>query len=126
MSTPANFIFNLASAIATQEGYFVKGSRPDRNNNPGDLRRAPWLPHAVIVDNFWVPSSREAGIAGLYHQICLAIARGETLRQLINIWAPPSDNNPTDTYLANVARWVGIKNVDTPLWDYLDIVRMRG
>jgi hypothetical protein len=123
MSTPVNFLFNLASAIATAEGFFITGSLPQRNNNPGDLRNAPWLQHPVIVDGFWQAGSRESGIAGLYHQIALGIARGQSLRQLISIWAPPSENN-TDNYIKETARRVGITNVDTPLADYLDVMRV--
>src|SRR5579862_8104520 len=118
MSNPVNILFNLASAIATQEGFFKTGTLPQRNNNPGDLRAAPWLAHPVIVNHFWVAGSRAAGVAGLYHQIALCIARGESLRQLINIWAPESDNNNTSAYLANVAKWTGITNLDEPLQNY--------
>lgn len=124
MSTPINFLFNLASAIATQEGFFKTGSRPERNNNPGDLRAAPWLQHPVIEDHFWLASSRAAGVAGLYHQIALCIARGESLRQLISIWAPEADHNDTTAYLKNVATWVGVTNVDEPLQNFLDVTRM--
>ena len=31
------FIVKIAHAIARQEGFFVKGSLPQRHNNPGDL-----------------------------------------------------------------------------------------
>src|SRR5271154_1060576 len=100
MPDPSNILFYLASSIASAEGFFVSGSLPERNNNPGDLRAAPWLPHPVIQGGFWVASNRAAGVAGLYHQICLSIARGESLRQLISIWAPPSDGNNTANYIA--------------------------
>jgi hypothetical protein len=32
-------ISKIADAIAFAEGYFMAGSRPHRNNNPGDLER---------------------------------------------------------------------------------------
>ena len=35
----AAVISKIADAIAFAEGYFVSGSRPHRNNNPGDLER---------------------------------------------------------------------------------------
>jgi len=123
MADPSNFLFTLASAIATQEGFFSAGVA-SRNNNPGDLRNAPWvLPHPVVEGGFWVASSRGAGIAGLYHQIALGIARGESLRQLISIWAPPTENN-TEAYLANTARRCGITDLDAPLWNNLDVTRL--
>lgn len=110
----------LASAIASAEGYFVPNSLPSRNNNPGDLRGAPWLQHPKIVNNFVVFESAQSGIAGLYHQVALDIARGATLRQLIVKWAPPAENN-TSNYLAETARRVGIVNVDQPLQELLEI-----
>lgn len=110
----------LASAIASAEGYFVPNSLPVRNNNPGDLRAAPWLQHPKIVNNFVVFETLAQGISGLYHQIALDVSRGVTLRQLITKWAPPTENN-TSNYLEEAARRVGIVNVDQPLQELLEI-----
>lgn len=118
-----DLLYKLASAIASAEGYFVPGSLPARNNNPGDLRAAPWLPSPKIVNNFWSASSPAQGIAGLYHQLALDIARGQSLRQLVTSWAPPTENN-TANYLAETARRVGITNVDQPLQELLEIVHI--
>ena len=115
-----NVISLLASAIASGEGVFVNGSLPQRNNNPGDLRAAPWLKHPVIAHGFWVAGSMAEGIAGLYHQIALDIARGWTLRQLITAWAPESDGNNTTNYIAETARRTGL-DTDVPLYNYLSI-----
>lgn len=115
-----DLIGKLASAIATAEGYFVSGSLPARNNNPGDLRAAPWLPNPKIVNNFVVFLSPGAGMAGLYHQIALDIARGASLRSLIQKWAPPTENN-TQNYLNETARRVGIADLDQPLQELLEI-----
>lgn len=123
MSDPSNILFNLASAIATEEGYFVSGSLPARNNNPGDLRAAPWLVKPVIQGGFWVAGSRAAGIAGLYHQIALDIARGVNLRKLIYKWAPPTENNSAQ-YVSDTARRVGITDLDEPLQNLLDLTRL--
>lgn len=110
----------LASAIATSEGYFVLGSLPRRNNNPGDLRAAPWLENPRIINHFVQFQSPAQGISGLYHQIALDVARGVSLRQLIFKWAPPSENN-TDNYLKETARRVGISDVEQPLQELLEI-----
>ena len=118
-----DLIGKLASAIATAEGYFVPNSLPAKNNNPGDLRAAPWLQNPKIVNNFAVFSSPAQGIGGLYHQIALDIARGSTLRTLIQKWAPPTENN-TQNYLAETARRVGIENLDQPLQELLEITKM--
>jgi hypothetical protein len=118
-----DFLFKLASAIASAEGFFVSGSLPQRFNNPGDLRQAPWLQHPAIVNGFWKASSLQEGIAGLYHQIALDVARGQTLRQFISIYAPPGDNNNTENYLAETARRVGI-DPDQPMWNYMDLEKI--
>ena len=115
-----DLIFKLASAIATGEGFFVNGSLPARDNNPGDLRAAPWLTNPAVAHGFWVARSLPEGIAGLYHQIALDVARGYTLRQLITAWAPPSDGNNTANYISETARRTGL-DADTPLWNYLGI-----
>jgi hypothetical protein len=130
------FIDKLASAIATAEGFFVNGSLPQRMNNPGDLRQAPWLVHPVLEHGFWEAPSLQAGIAGLMHQIALDIARGWTLRKFISTYAPPNDGNATETYIKETARRVGIPywplNTDgtvsteeLPLWAYLEIAEIR-
>lgn len=116
-----DLLYKLASAIATAEGYFVQGSVPQRNNNPGDLRSAPWLNSPKISKNFVVFSSKFSGMAGLYHQLALEIARGLSLRHLVAKWAPPSDGNNTQNYLNETARRVGITNLDQPLQELLEI-----
>lgn len=37
MTTNSNVIDKFAKGIATAEGFYVAGSRPNRNHNPGDL-----------------------------------------------------------------------------------------
>lgn len=118
-----DLVGKLASAIATSEGYFVPGSIPSKNNNPGDLRGAPWLTNPKIVNNFVVFSSKPSGVAGLYHQIALDLARGLSLRSLIQKWAPPTENN-TQNYLNETARRVGITNLDQPLQELLEITHI--
>lgn len=118
-----NLIYLIASAIATEEGFWTLNSLPSRNHNPGDLRGAPWLPAPVSMNKgFVLFKSDPEGVAGLYHQIALNIARGFTLRKLIEVWAPPSENNTSD-YLENVQRKVGV-NPDVPLMNYLEIDRI--
>lgn len=88
-------IDKLAYAIARQEGFFSTGTRQLLNHNPGDLRGAPWLFHPKFDGGYWRADSDAEGIAGLYHQIALDIARGMTLRQLVASWAPTADGNAT-------------------------------
>ena len=114
----------LASAFATEEGFWADGSRPMRDDNPGDLRDAPWLTHPKHDGGFWMADSVAEGVAGLYHQLALDIVRGMTPRQLVAAWAPAADGNATEKYLADILRMTGIANADTPLWNLLTIRRL--
>jgi len=118
----------IANAIATAEGFFVNGTLPARDNNPGDLRAAPWLQHPVVAGGFWNASSVGAGVAGLLHQIALDVARGQSLRQLIYAWAPPSDGNNTANYLTETVRRLAAQGFtidpEKPLQEYLTLVNI--
>lgn len=108
-----DLIQRLVNAIIRQEGMRVG------HPNPGNLRRAPWIqPVPVIHNDFWVPASRAIGVAGAAHVVALHIAEGNSLAQLISIWAPPSENN-TGAYIANVKEWAGIEDEHAPLWGYI-------
>lgn len=101
---PTNY--DLAQAIATQEGYFKSGTLAQRNNNPGNLRAGP---RAIAKDGngLAVYASVNDGWLDLYRQIGLDAGRGLTLAQFIAKYAPPSENN-TGAYLANVSGWIGM------------------
>lgn len=104
-----DLVQRLVNAIIRQEGMGI--SHP----NPGNLRFAPWLQNPLIVNNFWVPATRQQGIAGAAHVVALHIAEGNSLTQLISIWAPASENN-TQTYIQNVAEWACIPDVNVALY----------
>lgn len=126
MQDPSTFLYRLACSFATAEGAFAKGSLPNTDNNPGDLRLAPWVQHPTIVKGFWHPTTPAEGIAGLYHQLALDIARGQTLRQLVYTYAPPSDGNNSQNYLNETGRRMGIDSTefDTPLWGFLSLEKI--
>jgi len=111
-----DLIERLVNAIIRQEG--MQSDYP----NPGNLRRAPWLPSPVIEHNFWKPVSRAQGVAGAAHVVALHVAEGNTLAQLISIWAPASDNNNTKAYIQNVKTWAAIPDEDVPLWNFIESV----
>lgn len=103
----------LASAIQTQEGYYP-GSVAYTNNNPGNLVYVGQPGATQGANGFAVFSSYQAGETALRNQIMLDATRGTdangnpttTVSQLINSWAPPSENN-TAAYIASVSAQTG-------------------
>lgn len=116
----------LACAIATQEGFFAPIQNgqiplPALLNNPGDLRFAS-QPGAIPEPNAGPHAlakfaSLNLGVTALYRQLWLQVAEGQTVRQIISQWAPPTENN-TSAYLDNILSWTGLP-ADTPLLDLL-------
>ncbi len=111
-----DLISKLTNSIIRQEG--MKSDAL----NPGNLRGAPWFVKPTIENGFWVPPSRQAGIAGISHVVALHVAKGENLQQLISSWAPSSDGNDTSAYVENVKQWCEIPNVTEPLWNFIEQV----
>lgn len=125
-----DLIQRIVNSIIQQEGM------SPQHTNPGNLRDCPWFlkisgggrvypiePDEVsepvkYAGGFWVPRSRAEGIAGAAHVVALHIAEGNSLAQLISIWAPPNENN-TAAYIANVKAWAGIPNENLALWNYI-------
>lgn len=116
---PTHPVELLACAIAMQEGWFSPGTIPFLRHNPGDIRYANqtnasapgWngKPPAPIA-TFKGPAE---GITGLYRQLWLQVANGQTVREIIAQWAPPNENNTT-VYLENVLKWTGLA-ADVPV-----------
>src|SRR4029077_16794003 len=65
-----DFISGWGSAIAQFEGFNTAGSRPARNNNPGDLKYAG-QPGATGQDaqGFAIFPDAESGFQALYNQL---------------------------------------------------------
>lgn len=113
-------IEKLMLAMAEHEGWHTPGpntpeggSRSYRNHNPGNLRASPFADK--IVDGFAVFRNDFVGFMALHWDL-MQKARGQTvtgldgkstLRQLIYVWAPPSDNNNTEAYLKNIVQKTG-------------------
>ena len=66
----------LALAIAHQEGYFIPGSLPNRNNNPGDLRHAHGENHPGNPDAVGDYPTATLGWDALQRQLGLYAERG--------------------------------------------------
>lgn len=103
-------ISKIADAIAFAEGYFVSGSRPQRNNNPGDLERditgkgIGWDGPYVIYAN--AHDGREA----LERQVRLMFSGSHIYRPSMTIAEMASHYTATDSsdWAHNVATHLGI------------------
>lgn len=116
-SSASGGVQRLANAIASAEGFFVAGSRPARNHNPGDMTQ-DLIGKAVGMDGpFVVYSSDADGWANLYAQINLWLQGGSshanadsTITDLSSFYT--KDNQ--STWAVNVANSAGV-TVDTPI-----------
>jgi hypothetical protein len=111
----------LLQAIAHMEGFYELSSRPQRNNNPGDLS---WGPEArgfgaiqgdprfaVFPDptTGWNALQRWLSVPARYDAAGDLVGGylGATLKQALNRFAPPSEND-TLIYLATVTKNTGL------------------
>lgn len=109
----------LAEAIATAEGFYVAGSRPQRDNNPGDMTQ-DLIGRGVGMDGaFIVYASAQDGFDNLKAQITKwfdgssANADGSSTIADISSFYTANDQ---DSWAANVAAKLGV-SVDTPISD---------
>lgn len=111
----------LPEAFARIEGFYIDGSRAQRNNNPGNLE---WGPFARLhgADRIEVPKGAEparfayfptpeAGFAALHALLSGPAYAGLTIEEAINKYAPPSENN-TSNYVTQVCHNTGCKATD--------------
>jgi len=104
----------FADAIAQAEGFYVAGSRPQRNNNPGDLTDSS--------GSFRVFSTIEEGWAALYDQVYKMFYGGSayyqpsmTIAQVSYYYANGSkDPTGAASWASNVAAYLGV-TTDTTL-----------
>lgn len=109
----------LAQSIAKQEGFFVEGSRPQRNHNPGDLRAngIEWEGQAgTDANGFCIFDDDNAGWRALRLDLQHHSARypQQSLTQFImgdgagwSGYAPASDHNSPLAYACFVAEQLG-------------------
>lgn len=84
-----------------------------RNNNPGNIEDGPFarsLPgYAGSDGRFAIFNDLSSGENAQARLLQSYVQRGfDTPAEIINRWAPPSDNNPTNAYVNYVARRVGV------------------
>jgi hypothetical protein len=109
-------IARIADAIAFAEGYFVSGSRPRRNNNPGDLEQDV-TGKGVGFDGPYVKyASPEDGRDALEHQVRLMFGGSRVYNPRMTIAEVAERYTETEpaVWARNVAARLGVR-VDTRL-----------
>ena len=94
----------MMAAMAHVEGYFSTANVAWRNRNPGNLRQWGALPQA---NGYAVFACAADGFSALYRDI-LANSGKLTLRQFLNKYAPASDGNAPEAYVAAVSEFAGV------------------
>ncbi len=89
-------------------------TRGFNNNNPGNIEDGPFARaqagYLGSDGRFAKFASLDAGNAAMDALLKSYGNRGfNTPESIINRWAPPSDNNPTNAYAANVAKALGVQ-----------------
>lgn len=103
-------------AVAMEEGYYVDGSRSQRNNNPGDIEwgrfasghgatRPETLPNGGAGRFAYFPDAT-TGFSAMRALFQAPSYKGLTVEAALNRWAPPVENQ-TNIYIKNVCDWVG-------------------
>lgn len=116
--------FTFLQAMARMEGFYKAGSRPRRNNNPGDVEFGQFAKaHGAVkaeqpLGRFAVFPSAEAGFSAMQALFRAPAYAGLTVHQAISRWAPPPEND-TEHYVRMVCEWVGCQPTDAiaPLVD---------
>jgi hypothetical protein len=96
-------------AIAREEGFYALKTRPNRNNNPGDIEFGKFaIAHGATSGDprFAIFPNAAAGFAAM-RALLLSAYVGLTVAQTLNKWAPPVENN-VNSYIANVCAWTGL------------------
>lgn len=87
-------------------------ARGIRNNNPGNLEYSktnPWVGQTGDDGRFAKFETPEHGIRALGRNLLSYQRQGiDTVSDIINRWAPPSDNNNTDAYIQAVCAQLGV------------------
>lgn len=107
----------ICQAIARKEGYGIKGDRPTRNNNPGDLEYGPFaITHGStgleVVPagehaRFAIFPTADVGFHAMEARLSTGWYVGKTIRELCIKYAPPSEND-TLKYIADICEWTGL------------------
>lgn len=102
----------VGSLRAVSEGGSGDSARGIRNNNPGNLEYSktnPWVGQTGDDGRFAKFETPEHGIRALGRNLLSYQRQGiDTVNDIINRWAPSSDNNNTDAYIQAVCAQLGV------------------
>lgn len=102
----------VGSRRAVSEGGSGDSARGIRNNNPGNLEYSktnPWVGQTGDDGRFAKFETPEHGIRALGRNLLSYQRQGiDTVGDIINRWAPPSDNNNTEAYIQAVCAQLGV------------------
>ncbi|HAS1940774.1 TPA: hypothetical protein I4D94_11450 [Enterobacter asburiae] len=102
----------IGSRRAVSDAGSGDGARGIRNNNPGNLEYSktnPWVGQTGDDGRFAKFETPEHGIRALGRNLLSYQRQGiDTVSDIINRWAPPSDNNNTDAYIKAVCAKLGV------------------
>ncbi|EDX3686396.1 hypothetical protein JMO34_002965 [Salmonella enterica] len=106
------------SRRAVSDGSQGDAARGIRNNNPGNLEYSksnPWVGQNGDDGRFAKFETPEHGIRALGRNLMSYQRQGiDTVSEIINRWAPPTDNNDTTAYIKAVCEQLGV-SADDPL-----------
>jgi hypothetical protein len=101
----------LAKLIAQEEGFGRPGAIPTIRHNPGDLRHSPHSEHPggpAHANDIGTIDTDEHGWEDEERQLRIYASEGLTLRQMVALYAPPTDHNDTERYLHFVCSGLGL------------------
>lgn len=111
----------LLEAMARQEGFLVKGTRPQRLNNPGDIEYGKFA-KAHGADRGDGRFAHFPDVKTGYQAMAALLSsayKGLTIEKALNKYAPATENE-TNVYIDNICLWTGLKPTDI-ISDHLEI-----
>ena len=106
----------LSEAIARMEGFYTKGSRAQRNNNPGNIEYGEFARNCGasrieftqpgVNPRFAYFPTLDDGFRCL-RNLLQEHYSGKTIAQAIAKYAPSTENN-TELYIKNICDWTGL------------------
>ena len=131
MKTQTKILIVIGAIMVLGYGSVKYWPRGLRNNNPGNIRHNPandWNGMTgQDADGFVKFSGAQYGIRAIGKVIDSYQRRGKLmLRDVIETWAPPGDNNNTESYLSHVMLLTGWQAAHVPQrteGDYIGLVK---